>query len=325
MDAIRVENLRKLYGASAAVDGVTFAVRAGEVFALLGPNGAGKTTTVEILEGHRRRTSGVVEVLGYDPETGGRDYRERIGIVLQEGGMEEDFTVRELVRLYSGMYPRRLDVDQLIDLVGLADKRNARVKVLSGGQRRRLDLALGLVGDPELLFLDEPTTGFDPSARRHAWELIDGLRGRGKTVLLTTHYMDEAEHLADRVGVMQAGRLVAIGTPDEIGAGGGRCTIAFRLPEGVTPAELPSLGASLLSEGLELQLRTDSPTATLHTLTGWARDRGLDFPTLTVRKPSLEDLYLDLLGDDGGAGAVDPASRAPVGAAGQDGGPGSRS
>ena len=298
MDAIRVADLRKVYGPTAAVDGVSFSVGAGEVFALLGPNGAGKTTTVEILEGHRRRTSGVVEVLGCDPDTGGRSYRERIGIVLQDGGLEEDFTVRELVRLYWGMYPRRLDVDGLIDLVGLAEKRNARVRGLSGGQRRRLDLALGLVGDPDLLFLDEPTTGFDPSARRHAWELIDGLRGMGKTVLLTTHYMDEAEHLADRVAVMRAGRLVAVGTPSEIGSGGGMSTISFRLPGGVALSELPDVGGPLLPEGLEWQLRTDRPTVVLHTLTGWARQRGLEFPVLTVSRPSLEDLYLDMLGSD---------------------------
>jgi ABC-2 type transport system ATP-binding protein len=250
VNAIEVQDLHKHYGATHAVDGVSFRVEPGEVFALVGPNGAGKTTTVEILEGHRRRTSGHVEVLGFDPETGGRDYRERIGIVLQEAGVDEDFTPRELVRLYRGMYPRRLPVDGVIDLVGLADKADAKVKTLSGGQRRRLDLALGLVGDPELLFLDEPTTGFDPSARRRAWDLVENLGGLGKTVLLTTHYMDEAEHLADRVGVVVAGRLVAVGTPAELG-GEARTssTIAFRLPPGVAVSEVPDPGCGLAAGG----------------------------------------------------------------------------
>jgi ABC-type multidrug transport system ATPase subunit len=204
MPAITVDSLHKHYGTNHAVDGLSFSVEPGEVFALLGPNGAGKTTTVEILEGHRRRTSGQVEVLGFDPGTGGRDYRERIGIVLQEAGIDEDFSPRELLRLYRGMYPRRLPVDDVIALVGLGDKADAKVKTLSGGQRRRLDLALGLIGDPDLLFLDEPTTGFDPAARRRAWELVESLRALGKTVLLTTHYMDEAER--GQVLGLEAGR-----------------------------------------------------------------------------------------------------------------------
>ncbi|WP_198414445.1 ABC transporter ATP-binding protein [Cryobacterium sp. Sr8] len=184
------------------VDDLSFTIEQGEIFALLGPNGAGKTTAMEIMEGHHRPDGGTVRVLGFDPQTGGRDFRERIGIVLQEAGFDEDFTVRELVSLYRGMYPRRLGVETVIAQVGLTDKQNARVKTLSGGQRRRLDLALGLVGDPEMLFLDEPTTGFDPSARRRAWGLVEGLRDLGKTVLLTTHNLDEAEHLADRVAVI---------------------------------------------------------------------------------------------------------------------------
>jgi ABC-2 type transport system ATP-binding protein len=297
MAAITVDGLRKHYGAVRAVDGVSFSVEAGEVFALLGPNGAGKTTTVEILEGHRRRTSGTVEVLGFDPQTGGRDYRERIGIVLQEAGFDEDFSVRELVRLYRGMYPRQLPVDDVIETVGLAAKADARVKTLSGGQRRRLDLALGLVGDPELLFLDEPTTGFDPSARRRAWELVERLRGLGKTILLTTHYMDEAEHLADRVGVMVSGRLVAVGTPAEIGGEAVSSTvITFRLPSGAEVSELPSLDGQLEPQGVDWQLHTTRPTATLQALTGWARARGLELPGITVGRPSLEDVYLDLIG-----------------------------
>ncbi len=300
MVAITVENLHKHYGAVHAVDGVSFAVEAGEVFALLGPNGAGKTTTVEILEGHRRRTSGTVDVLGFDPETGGRDYRERIGIVLQEAGFEEEFTVQELVRLYRGMYPRRLDVDELIEHVGLQEKRDARVKTLSGGQRRRLDLALGLVGDPDLIFLDEPTTGFDPSARRRAWELVAGLRGMGKTVLLTTHYMDEAEHLADRVAVVVAGRVVALGTPGEIGGAGRHVSeVSFGLPDSVPASELPDLGAPLEKAGPGWLVRTPDPATALLPLTSWARARGIALADLSVVRPSLEEVYLELIAGAG--------------------------
>jgi len=296
MAAITVSNLHKHYGDLHAVDGVSFAVEAGEVFALLGPNGAGKTTTVEILEGHRRRTSGSVEVLGFDPQTGGRDYRERIGIVLQESGFEEEFTVQELVRLYRGMYPKQLDVDELIEHVGLQEKRDARVKTLSGGQRRRLDLALGLVGDPDLIFLDEPTTGFDPSARRRAWELVASLRGMGKTVLLTTHYMDEAEHLADRVAVVVAGRVVALGTPDEIGGEARNLAeVTFRLPDLASPADIPDLGSPLVATGSDWQLRTADPAAALLRLTSWARHRSLAVSNLSVTRPSLEDIYLELI------------------------------
>ncbi|GAA4715036.1 ABC transporter ATP-binding protein [Pseudonocardia yuanmonensis] len=300
MSAIEVVDLRKDYGPVRAVDGLSFTVETGEVFALLGPNGAGKTTAVEILEGHRRRTSGHVDVLGFDPETGGRDYRERIGIVLQEAGFEEDFTVRELVRLSRGLYPRRLATDDVIERVGLVDKRDAKVKTLSGGQRRRLDLALGLVGDPELLFLDEPTTGFDPSARRRAWDLVEMLRGLGKTVLLTTHYMDEAQHLADRVAVVVAGRLVALGTPAEIGGAARQGSVlTFRLPPDTARDDLPDLGGPLVTEGLEWQLRTPEPTAALHRLTSWATSRGVELPALTVTRPSLEDVYLDLVSTHG--------------------------
>jgi ABC-2 type transport system ATP-binding protein len=298
MVAVMVEGLCKTYGDLLAVDSLSFSIDEGEVFALVGPNGAGKTTTVEILEGHRRRTAGTARVLGYDPATGGREMRERIGIVLQEAGFDDEFSVRELVRLYRGMYPRRLDVDAVIDQVGLADKRDSRVKTLSGGQRRRLDLALGLVGDPELLFLDEPTTGFDPSARRRAWQLVEDLRALGKTVLLTTHYMDEAEHLADRVAVVVGGRVVAMGTPDELGAGQRAAVVSFRLPPGLVAGDLPSLDDVAVSEGLDWQVKTANPTEVLHTLTGWALERGVEVPALTVRRPSLEDVYLDLVGDD---------------------------
>ena len=308
MPAITVRDLRKVYGTYAAVDGLSFTVQHGEVFALLGPNGAGKTTTVEVLEGHRRRTSGHVEVLGWDPQEGGRAYREHIGIVLQEAGFEEDFTVRELVRLYRGMYPRRLATDEVIELVGLTEKRDARVKSLSGGQQRRLDLALGLVGDPDLLFLDEPTTGFDPSARRRAWGLVETLRGLGKTVLLTTHYMDEAEHLADRLGVVVRGRLIASGTPEEIvAAAGGTSVVSWRLPAGSSVADLPHLGGGVVARGAEWQLRTDDPTRALYRLTSWAEQRRQAFPFLTVTQPSLEDVYLDLITrHDAGAAPVPP-------------------
>ena len=304
--AIEVEDLHKRYGTTNAIDGLSFDVAPGEVFALLGPNGAGKTTTVEILEGHRRRTSGHVEVLGLDPETGGRDYRERIGIVLQEAGVDDDFSPRELIRLYRGMYPRRLPVDDVIDLVGLADKADAKVRTLSGGQRRRLDLALGLVGDPELLFLDEPTTGFDPAARRRAWELVENLRGLGKTVLLTTHYMDEAEHLADRVAVVVAGRLVALGGPGELG-GQARLasSIAFRLPSGVAVSEVPDLGVELRSQGGDWQLRTALPAQVLELLLGWARSRGVALSGLTVERPSLEEVYLELI-EQAGTAVAEP-------------------
>lgn len=298
MVAVRVEGLRKEYGSVAAVDDLSLTVEDGEVVALLGPNGAGKTTTVEILEGHRRRTAGTVEVLGMDPETGGRAYRERIGIVLQEAGFEEEFTVHELVRLHRDLYPRRLEADAVIERVGLAEKRDARVKTLSGGQRRRLDLALGLVGDPELLFLDEPTTGFDPAARRRAWDLVEGLRQLGTTILLTTHYLDEAEHLADRVAVLGRGRLLALGTPAELGAGRRDAVVTFRLPEEAVVSDLPALDGPLSSEGVDLAVTTPHPTRVLHALTGWALDRGLEVPALTVRRPSLEDVYLELVGQD---------------------------
>jgi ABC-2 type transport system ATP-binding protein len=319
MPAVTVRELRKDYDGVRAVDGISFDIRDGEIFALLGPNGAGKTTTVEILEGHRSRTSGEVTVLGEDPATAGRGLRERIGIVLQEAGLDEDFTPRELVTLYRRMYPRRLAVDDVLDLVGLADKRDARVKTLSGGQRRRLDLALGLVGDPDLLFLDEPTTGFDPTARRRAWELVDALRDLGKTVLLTTHYMDEAEHLADRLAVVVKGRIVAIGTPDELGAATpARSVVSFRLPSGVAADQLPRLDGGLTQDGVDWRFETIDPTRALHELTGWALAHGVDVPSLTVGRPSLEDTYLALVAahepaaDGSAAGRGAPAEAVPA-------------
>jgi ABC-2 type transport system ATP-binding protein len=299
-DVVVVSNLCREYGSVRAVDDLSFTVAEGEVFALLGPNGAGKTTTVEILEGHRQRTSGEVSVLGFDPATGGRDYRERIGVVLQEAGFDEEFKVRELVTMYASLYPKRRDVNEIIDLVGLADKRNARTKTLSGGQRRRLDLALGLVGDPELLFLDEPTTGFDPSARHRAWDLVASLRDLGTTILLTTHYMEEAEKLADRVAVIVGGRLVAMGTPADLIAEEEAAHIEFRLPGGTSIADLPQLGSAPRSENSSVIIETTRPTADMLTLTAWAVDSGRELPDLTLRRQTLEDVFLELTGSSHG-------------------------
>ncbi len=300
-DVIVVDSLSRSYGAVRALDGVSFTVGEGEVFALLGPNGAGKSTTVEILEGHRERTSGDVRVLGYDPATGGRPYRERIGVVLQEAGFDEEFRVVELVEMYAGLYPRHRDVDEVIALVGLTAKRSERTKTLSGGQRRRLDLALGLVGDPELLFLDEPTTGFDPSARHKAWELIASLRGLGTTIVLTTHYMEEAERLADRVVVLVGGRIVAEGPPAQLMAQDSSAVIAFRLPAGDTTSGVCRRSAATRgSTARRSRGETSRPTADLLTLTGWAGARGLELADLTLSRPTLEDVYLTLTGDDSG-------------------------
>jgi ABC-2 type transport system ATP-binding protein len=296
MAAIRVSGLRKRYGELEAVRGIDFEVAEGECFALLGPNGAGKTTTAEILEGYRDRDAGEVEVLGFDPQHGGRDLRERVGIVLQSSGHFRELTVREVLELFGGYYPDPRAAGEVIDLVGLSEKAGARIKTLSGGQQRRLDLALGLVGDPDLLFLDEPTTGFDPSARRRSWELIESLRDLGKTILLTTHYMDEAQSLADRVAILHAGRVVAAGTPDSLGGRDeGEALIAFRPPAGVSvddlPADLP--GRPVPGED-RVQLRTTEPTRALHVLTAWALARGEELDALTVTRPSLEDVYLQL-------------------------------
>jgi ABC-2 type transport system ATP-binding protein len=296
--AIVVNDLHKRYGDNHAVRGLDLAVEEGEVVAVVGPNGAGKTTTVEILEGHRTRTSGRVEVLGFDPATGGRAYRERIGIVLQEAGMEDRFTARELLRHHAAFYPRPRDVDEVIELVGLGGKADERTRSLSGGQRRRVDLALGLIGDPDLLFLDEPTTGFDPSARRQAWEVVAGLCEVGKTVLLTTHYMEEAYRLADRVAVVAAGRLVALGTPDElvVQATGAQALISFRLPADVGASELPRIDGDLTVDGTTVELRSTSPTRDLQVLTGWAVHRGVELDELRLLRHSFEETYLELVG-----------------------------
>jgi ABC-type multidrug transport system ATPase subunit len=313
VDAIEVADLSKQYGPVRAVDNVSFTVAEGEIFALLGPNGAGKTTTMEILEGFRKPSGGQVRVLGFDPATGGRAFRERVGIVLQAAGFEEEFTVRELVRLQAGFFPRRHDPDEIIDLVGLAGKRTARVKGLSGGQRRRLDLALGLVGAPELLFLDEPTTGFDPSARRRAWELVGQLRESGVTVMLTTHYMEEAQQLADRVGVLQDGKLIAQGPPAELGGLAHRGSIlTFRLPAGAEIDVLPQLSGTATSDDGTVTVHTPDPTADLHLLTGWAREHRLELSQLSLREPTLEEVYLALTGEQGRSVAL-PAEAGDAG------------
>jgi ABC-2 type transport system ATP-binding protein len=295
--AVSVRALRKSYGATEAVRGIDLEVATGEVFAFLGPNGAGKTTTVEILEGYRERTSGEVSVLGDDPGVAGASWRERIGIVLQQCRMQPLLTVRETLELYAGYYRSPRGVDATIELAGLEEKADARVGKLSGGQQRRLDVAVALIGDPQLLFLDEPTTGFDPSARRQAWEVIASLRDLGKTVFLTTHYMDEAQALADRVAIISGGTIVAQGAPGELGARADSASlITFGLPDGAA-AKLPPLAAAALDgepANGTVRLRSTSPVELLSELTGWALDGGVELAGLEVRRPSLEDAYLEL-------------------------------
>lgn len=297
MSAIEVRNLTKAYGDVQAVAGIDLTVETGQVVALLGPNGAGKTTTVEILEGHRSPSSGTVSVLGMDPQTDSRSFRERIGIVLQETTVEPELKVAEALDIYGSMYPRRRPTGELVELVGLEDKANTRIKTLSGGQKRRLELALGLVGDPDLLFLDEPTTGFDPSARRQAWSIIENLTTLGKTILLTTHYMDEAQHLADEIAIVSRGKIIAEGTPDELIRGGSEAaTIRFSLPDGVAAADLPIEPTAIHNGTVEFS--SDRPTAMLNRLTAWAIERGVELDQLSVVRSSLEDVYLRLVGDD---------------------------
>jgi ABC-2 type transport system ATP-binding protein len=278
--AISVRDLRKRYGQLEALRGISFEIEEGEVFGLLGPNGAGKTTTVEILEGYRTRDGGSVDVLGHDPGRTELDFRERIGVVLQHSEMWPNLTVVETLRVFAGYYRRPRDVDETVALVGLEHKRADRIKTLSGGQKRRLDLALALVGDPELVFMDEPTTGFDPQARRAAWDMIRGLRSLGKTILLTTHYLDEAQQLADRLAVLRDGEIVTVGTPAELVAASGPTEIRYR-------------------EDGELKLvQTEEPTRTLHELTGRALAEGRELQDLEVRRASLEDAYLELLREE---------------------------
>ncbi|HWF55565.1 MAG TPA: ABC transporter ATP-binding protein [Solirubrobacteraceae bacterium] len=294
---IRIRGLRKRYGNHEAVHGIDLEIRRGEIFAFLGPNGAGKTTTVEIMEGFRRASGGEVEVLGQGPWHAPASWRERIGIVLQESAPEPDLTVRECLALYAGYYRAPRGVDETLALVDLAEHAGERATALSGGQRRRLDVALALIGDPELIFLDEPTTGFDPSARRAAWRVIAGLRDLGKTVFLTTHYMEEAERLADRIAVIAAGRIVAEGTPQTLG---GRqlsaAQITFALPSAVGLADLPDALAERTTPqpGGQFLLSAPTVTADLYALSGWALARGVELEDLEVHQPTLEDVYLQL-------------------------------
>jgi ABC-2 type transport system ATP-binding protein len=295
--AIEIDGLRKAYGEVEGVRGISFTVAPGEVFCLLGPNGAGKTTTTEILEGYRARSGGDVRVLGHDPEDGERALRERVGIVLQEAAAQAELTVAEVLTMYGRYYPRRRQPAELLTLVGLEGRADDRVKLLSGGQKRRLDLALALVGDPDVLFLDEPTTGFDPSARRQAWSTIKDLCALGKTVFLTTHFMDEAQALADRVAVMVEGRIVALGTPAEIGSRDVAPTeISFLLPAGVALSDLPVIDGARVSEPApgRAVVVSDDGLRTAHAVTGWALECGHELRGFAVSQPSLEDIYLRL-------------------------------
>jgi ABC-2 type transport system ATP-binding protein len=294
MVAMRVDGLRKSYGSFEAVRGVSFEVNEGEVFALLGPNGAGKTTTVEILEGFRSRDAGTVEVLGFDPAAreSGRARRERVGVVLQECTVEPFLTVREVLLRHARLYPSPLPIDEVIDLVGLTEKASARVKTLSGGQQRRLDVGLGIIGRPDLVFLDEPTTGFDPGARRGAWELVRSLRDQGATVLLTTHYMDEADALADRLAVIARGEIVAEGTTDSLGAREtGAVHIRFGLPAHVPVTDVP---VPARVHGGRVDIETTDELNVLHELTSWALREHHQLAGLVVERLSLEDVYLRL-------------------------------
>ena len=299
-EAIEVQDLHKSYGDYEAVRGISFTVGRGESVALLGPNGAGKTTTVEVLEGYRRPNSGRVRVLGMDPSSAGATLRERVGIVLQEAGFLPELTVSELVDGWRAFYPNPMDRDDVIAAVGLEHRRDIRAKNLSGGEHRRLDVALGLVGRPEVLFLDEPTTGFDPSARRAAWELIDGLVGQGMTLLLTSHYLEEAQALADRIVIIADGLIVAEGTPDEIGGRGvAPGVVSFLLPPGTTIADLPALptGAQVEDRDGHVHVTSGELVATTHVITGWALAQGIDLAGFRAERPTLEDTYLAIIGD----------------------------
>ena len=290
MSAISIRDLHKSYGDVHAVRGIDLEVQEGQIFALLGPNGAGKTTTVEILEGHRKRTSGDVSVLGFDPGRNERAFKERIGIVLQETGVERFLTVAETIELFRGYYPDPRPLDEVIEVVGLQEKKDARVVKLSGGQQRRLDVAIGLAGDPELLFLDEPTTGFDPSARRAAWQMVENLRSLGKTVFLTTHYMDEAQRLADEVAIIVGGKIVARGSPSRLSAEGEFPTKVTFMRAG---AQAPDI-QGLRIDGDHVEFETKDAVRDLHLLTEWAKATGDPLTGLQVGPPTLEDIYLEL-------------------------------
>ena len=296
--AIQVRGLRKSYGSVEAVRGIDLQVSIGEVFALLGPNGAGKTTTIEILEGYLQRTAGEALVLGHDPGRNARSLKERIGIVLQSTGVQPYLSVEESINLFRGYYPHPMPLEEILRATGLTEQRRVRVSRLSGGQQRRLDVAIGLSGDPELLFLDEPTTGFDPSARRDAWEMVRNLKSLGKTVVLTTHYMDEAEYLADRVAIIVQGKIVAEGAPGELSHEGKSTSIRFRLDRSSVPPP-ESLGAEAADDEGSYVIATNAPTAVLHRLTGWALEQGIELEELSVSRPSLEDLFIELVGSPG--------------------------
>ena len=295
--AISVTGLVKRYGDHAVVDGLDLEVQQGEVFAFLGKNGAGKTTTTEILEGYRTRDGGDVSVLGEDPATAGAAWRAKLGIVLQESRPLGALTVNETLRLFAAYFPNPHTVDEVIQLVGLEEQANQRAGRLSGGQVRRLDVGIALIGRPELVFLDEPTTGFDPEARRQFWDVISGLRDLGTTVFLTTHYMDEAQVLADRVAVLRDGKIAALGTPAELQALRGDVEIRFALPHGVELAALPALSTQPRLTGGEVRVETTAPTADLAVLCSWAEARGLELPALTVERPTLEDVFLAISGE----------------------------
>jgi ABC-2 type transport system ATP-binding protein len=292
--AIEIRGLHKRYGEREAVAGIDLTIERGEVFAMLGPNGAGKTTTVEILEGHRQRDAGEVRVLGFDPGKLEQAFKERIGVVLQETSVEQYLGVGEVLDLYGSYYPNSMTTEHVLQLVGLTEQRGQRVIKLSGGQQRRLDVALGLIGNPDLLFLDEPTTGFDPAARRGAWDMIKGLQDLGKTIFLTTHYMEEAEYLADRVAIIRQGKIVALGAPSELVTRGHVTLVRFRAPDDAPDLVAGIEGATRDEDGL-LTIETASPTEVLYRLTQRAHERGIELPELTVTRPSLEDTYLELV------------------------------
>lgn len=301
-NAVEVVDLRKSYRSVQAVRGISLNVAEGEVFALLGPNGAGKTTTVEILEGFRHRDAGHVSVLGFDPAKGGRRLKDQLGVVLQTPGVDAYLTVAETVDMFRGYYPKPRARDEVLELVGLTEKRDSRVNKLSGGQRRRLDVAVALAGDPKLLFLDEPTTGFDPGARRNAWEVIKGLAGLGKTIFLTSHSMDEVQYLADRVVIIAGGQVVADGTPDTLaGRQQAPAIVRFQLPPSAAIPEALRRGTKVEGDGFVLE--TQDPTRTLYDLTSWAVQAGVSLEGLEVRRPTLEDVYLEITKGTGGGGA----------------------
>ena len=312
MPAVSVRELVRSYGSVRAVDGVSFEVEAGEVFALLGPNGAGKTTTIEILEGFRKRDAGEVRVLGIDPgdRRSGQRLRSQLGVVLQELAVEPFLSVRQVLERNAGYYPAPRPVVEVIELIGLAEKADAKVKTLSGGQQRRLDVGLGIVGNPALLFLDEPTTGLDPAGRRTSWELVRRLAGEGTTVILTTHYMEEAEALADQVAIIASGKFVAHGPPASLGGRDqGAATLRFQLPAGVTPADLP---VAVVGDGPSVELRTDRELEALYELTRWAIEHEVRLTGLTVTRHTLEDVYLQLTGTDPDRFQTDSAAGPPV-------------